>query len=78
MLSSYSDKLICWYCRVERVLEMAGTSVAPPERTARSGTASVLPPAPTISSSRLRVDREPARLIPYVFFFLSLGKSCLY
>jgi len=33
--------------------------VAPPERTARSGTASVLPPAPTVSSSRVRVNREP-------------------
>jgi hypothetical protein len=36
--------------------------VAPPERTTRSGTASVLPPAPTILSSRVRIsNREPAR-----------------
>ena len=35
--------------------------MAPPEHTARSGTASVLPPAPTVSSSRIRVNREPAR-----------------
>jgi hypothetical protein len=40
--------------------------VAPPERTVRSGTTSVLPPAPTVSSSRVRVNREV-----YVFF------SCL-
>jgi len=33
--------------------------VAPPERPARLQTASVLPPAPTVSSSRARVDREP-------------------
>jgi len=33
--------------------------VAPPERSAHSPTASFLPPAPTISSSRARVDREP-------------------
>jgi len=33
--------------------------VAPPERTARSPTASFLPPAPTLSSSRARVNREP-------------------
>jgi len=33
--------------------------VAPPECPARLQTASVLPPAPTISSSRTRVDREP-------------------
>ena len=37
--------------------------MAPPERTNRSGTASVLPPAPTISSSRVRVSREPARRV---------------
>jgi hypothetical protein len=35
--------------------------VAPPERTALSETASVLPPVPTVFSSRTRVDREPAR-----------------
>ncbi len=33
--------------------------MAPPERPARLQTASVLPPAPTISSRRTRVDREP-------------------
>jgi hypothetical protein len=43
--------------------------VAPPERTACSGTASVLPPAPTVSSSRVRINREPAILTQYVFFF---------
>ena len=37
--------------------------MAPPERTNRSGTASVLPPAPTISSSRVHVSREPARRV---------------
>lgn len=52
--------LISWHCRVERALEAAGPSVAPPERTARSGTDSVLPPKPTVSSSRVRVNREPA------------------
>ncbi len=46
-------------CRVERVLDSAGTSVAPPERTARLPTASFLPSAPTLSSSRARIDREP-------------------
>ena len=46
-------------CRVERVLDLAGTSVAPPERTARLPTASFLPSAPTLSSSRARIDREP-------------------
>lgn len=48
------------YRRVEHTLETAGTSVAPPKRTARSGTDSVLPPKPTLSSSRVRVNREPA------------------
>jgi len=37
----------------------AGTSVAPPERPAHLQAASVLPSAPTISSSRARIDREP-------------------
>ena len=46
--------------RVEHALDTAGTSVAPPERTNRSGTASVLPPAPTISSSGVHVSHEPA------------------
>jgi hypothetical protein len=53
--------LYCSYRRVERALETAGTSVAPPERTVRSGTDSVLPPKPTISSSCVCVNREPAR-----------------
>lgn len=44
--------------RIERKLLAAGTSVAPPERPARSHVGSVLPPAPTVSSSRIRVDRE--------------------
>ncbi len=48
-----------FYCRVEHVLDSAGTSVAPPERTARSSAASFLPPAPTLSGRRARVDREP-------------------
>lgn len=35
--------------------------MAPPERTTRSGTASVLPPAPTVLSNRVRIsNREPA------------------
>ena len=33
--------------------------MAPPERPARSHVASVLPPPPTISSSRTRIEREP-------------------
>ncbi|KDR65513.1 hypothetical protein GALMADRAFT_232924 [Galerina marginata CBS 339.88] len=44
---------------VLRVLEAENTSVAPPPRDPRSPTASFLPPAPTISSTRARVDREP-------------------
>ncbi|KIJ94926.1 hypothetical protein K443DRAFT_11750 [Laccaria amethystina LaAM-08-1] len=44
---------------IERKLVSAGTSVTPPERPARSQVGSVLPPAPTISSSRARVNREP-------------------
>jgi hypothetical protein len=35
--------------------------VAPPERANRSGTTSVLPPAPTVLSSRVRINREPVR-----------------
>ena len=46
--------------RVECALETAEMSVAPPERTARLGTDSVLPPKPTITSSWVRVNREPA------------------
>jgi hypothetical protein len=45
--------------------------VAPPERTARSGTASVLPPAPTVSSSHVRINHETALLTLYVFFVSS-------
>jgi len=45
---------------VERVLEAAGTSVAPPKRTGRSSASSFLPPAPTVSSSRSRINSEPA------------------
>ncbi|EDR13066.1 uncharacterized protein LACBIDRAFT_322487 [Laccaria bicolor S238N-H82] len=44
---------------IERKLLAAGTSVAPPERPAHSHVGSVLPPGPTVSSSRTRVDREP-------------------
>ena len=33
--------------------------MAPPERSAHSQNASVLPPAPTISSSHARIDHEP-------------------
>jgi len=47
------------YCRIEQQIVAAGTSVAPPARPARSQTTSVLPPAPTVSTSRARVDREP-------------------
>jgi hypothetical protein len=45
--------------RIERKLLAAGTSVAPPERPARLQVVSKLPPAPTISSSRTRINREP-------------------
>ena len=34
--------------------------MAPPERANQSGTASVLPPVPTVSSSRVRINCEPA------------------
>ncbi|KAF8961578.1 hypothetical protein BDZ97DRAFT_1664120 [Flammula alnicola] len=44
---------------VERILEAAGTSVAPPEHAAHSSTASMLPPPPTVPSTRARVEREP-------------------
>ena len=40
-------------------MEEEGTTVAPPERDARSLTSSYLPPAPSISSSRARQEREP-------------------
>ena len=42
----------------------AGMSVAPPEHTACSGTASVLPPAPTVLSSLVHVNHEPASVLP--------------
>ena len=45
---------------MERVLEAAGTSVAPPKRTGCSSASSFLPPAPTVSSSRSRINSEPA------------------
>ena len=44
---------------VERILESSKTSVAPPKRSARLSTSSFLPPAPTVSSSRARINREP-------------------
>ena len=47
------------YFRVERQVVAAGTSVAPPERPSHSQKASFLPPPPTVSSSRARVNREP-------------------
>ncbi len=47
------------YYRIEQKLVAAGTPVAPPERSAHLGTASVLSHPPTVSSSRARVDREP-------------------
>ena len=37
--------------------------MAPPERTNRSGTTSILPPAPTVSSSRVRINREPVQRV---------------
>ena len=50
--------------RVERILEEAGTTVAPPPRVSRSTTASFLPPPPTVSSSRARTEREPKITTP--------------
>ena len=44
--------------RIECKLLAAGTSVAPPEHSARS-VGSVLPPAPTVSSNHTCVDCEP-------------------
>ncbi|EDR02990.1 uncharacterized protein LACBIDRAFT_307791 [Laccaria bicolor S238N-H82] len=44
---------------VERALEAAGTSVAPPKRTGKLSTPSFLPPAPTLSSSRSHINCEP-------------------
>ena len=37
--------------------------MAPPEHTNHSGTASVLPPVPTISSSSVHVSHEPAHRV---------------
>jgi hypothetical protein len=45
--------------RIEQKLVAANTPVAPPERPARLHVASVLPPPPTVSSSRSRIVREP-------------------
>ncbi|KIK00364.1 hypothetical protein K443DRAFT_100500 [Laccaria amethystina LaAM-08-1] len=45
--------------RIERKLLAAGTSVAPPECPAHLQVVSKLPPAPTISSSRTHINREP-------------------
>ena len=47
------------YYRIERQVVAAGTSVAPPECPAHLQKASVMPPAPTVSSSHARIDREP-------------------
>ncbi|EDR04486.1 uncharacterized protein LACBIDRAFT_330655 [Laccaria bicolor S238N-H82] len=44
---------------VERALESANTSVAPPKRTGRSST-SFLPPGPTVSSSHPCINCKPA------------------
>jgi hypothetical protein len=44
---------------VAKKLASQGTSVVPPECSAHLQKASVLPPAPTVSSSRARIDREP-------------------
>jgi len=44
---------------VEQILESSKTSVAPPKRSAHLSTSSFLPPAPTVSSSRARINREP-------------------
>ena len=45
--------------RVEQKLVAANTPVAPPECPAHLHVASILPPPPTISSSRTRIEREP-------------------
>ena len=47
------------YYSIAGKLATQGTSVAPPECSAHLQKASVLPPTPTISSSRARIDREP-------------------
>jgi len=44
---------------VEQILESSNTSVAPPKCSAHLSTSSFLPPAPTVSSSRARINREP-------------------
>ena len=51
--------------------------MAPPEHTARSGTASVLPPAPTVLSSHVRINHKPAHLTQYVFFLSQVFVSVL-
>ena len=51
--------------------------MAPPEHTACSGTASVLPPAPTVLSSRVHINCEPAHLTWYVFFLSQVFVSVL-
>ncbi|KIM38573.1 hypothetical protein M413DRAFT_30115, partial [Hebeloma cylindrosporum] len=48
---------------VERALDAAHTSVAPPKRTGRSSASSFLPPAPTVASSRSRINREPEVIV---------------
>ena len=45
--------------RIERKLVAANTPVAPPECPAHSHVSSVLPPPPTVSSSRTCIEREP-------------------
>jgi len=50
---------------VEQILESSNTSVAPPKRSAHSSTSSFLPPAPTVTSSRARTNREPVIAITH-------------
>jgi len=47
---------------VEQILDSSHTSIAPPnpKHSAQPSNSSFLPPAPTISSSRVRINREPA------------------
>ena len=47
------------YYSVAGKLAAQGTSVAPPECFAHLQKVSVLPPTPTISTSRAHIDREP-------------------
>ena len=44
---------------VEQILDSSNTSIAPPKHSAQPSNSSFLPPAPTVSSSRVRVNREP-------------------